>query len=73
MCGLKVCSKYSKESREICNDCPLAPDQIEIKREMLCEYQQTIADLYNIPIGNVKKSVTNVFDKEKYVLHYENL
>ena len=32
-----------------------------------------IADLYNIPIGNVKKSVHNFFDKEKYVPHYENL
>ena len=32
-----------------------------------------IADLYNIPIGNVKKLVHNFFDKEKYVPHYENL
>ena len=40
---------------------------------MLYEYQLKIADLYNIPIGNVKKLVPNFFDKEKYVLHYENL
>ena len=39
---------------------------------MLCEYQLKIADLYNIPIGNVKKLVLNVFDKEKHVLHYGN-
>ena len=32
-----------------------------------------MADGYNISIGNVKKLVTNFFDKEKYVLHYENL
>ena len=32
-----------------------APDKIEIKRDMLSEYQLKIADLYNIPIGNVKK------------------
>ena len=38
---------------------------------MLPEYQLKIADLYNIPIGNVKKLV--LFDKEKYVLHCENL
>ena len=37
------------------------------------EHQLKIADLYNIPIGNVKKSVPNFFDKEKYVLFYENL
>ena len=38
---------------------------------MLSEYQLKIADLHNIPIGKVKKLVCNVFDKEKYVLHYE--
>ena len=32
-----------------------------------------IADLYNIPIGNVKKFVPMFFDKERYVLHFENL
>ena len=36
---------------------------------MLSEYQLKISDLYNILSGNVKKSVPNFFDKEKYVLH----
>ena len=40
---------------------------------MLSDYQLKIADLYNISIGNVKKLVPNFFDKEKYVIHYENL
>ena len=40
---------------------------------MLAEYQLKIADLYNIPIGNVKNLVPNLFDKKKYVLHYEYL
>ena len=40
---------------------------------MLPECQSKIADLYNIPIGNVKKLISNFFDKEKYVHHYENL
>ena len=40
---------------------------------MLPDYQLKIADLYNIPIGNVKKLVPNFFDKEKYVIHYEKL
>ena len=31
-----------------------------------------IADLYNIPNGSVKKPVPNLFDTEKYVIHYEN-
>ena len=40
---------------------------------MLSEYQLKIADLYNIPIGNVKTLVPNFFDKETYVIHYENI
>ena len=40
---------------------------------MLSDYQLKIVDLYNIPIGNVMKWVPNIFDKEKYVIHYENL
>ena len=32
-----------------------------------------IALFYNIPIGNIEKLVPDFFDKEMYVLHYENL
>ena len=71
-CVLEVDLEYL-ELDMLHNDYPLASDKIEIKREMLYEYQLKIADLYNIPIGNVKKLVPNFFDKEKYVIHYENL
>ena len=70
---LEVDFEYSKELRELKNDYPLAPDKIEIKREIMSECQLKIEDLYNISIGNVKKLVHNLFEKEKYVLHYENL
>ena len=40
---------------------------------MLSEYKLKIADLYNIPIGNVKWLVPNFFDQEKYVIHCESL
>ena len=40
---------------------------------MLSNYQLKIADLYNIPISNVKKLVPNFFNREKHVMHYENL
>ena len=39
----------------------LAADEIEIKREMPSEYKLKIADLYNIPIGNVKKLMPKFF------------
>ena len=65
-CVLEVDLEYPKELRELHNDFPLTPDKIEIKREMLSEYQLKIADLYNIPIGNVKKLLPNFIDKESY-------
>ena len=72
-CVLEVDLEHLKELWELHSDYPLAQDKIEIKRELLSEYQLKIADLYNFPISNIKKLVLNVFDKEKYVLHYENV
>ena len=72
-CVHEVDLEYPKELHTLRDDCPLAPDKIEIKRGMLSDYQLKIADLYNISIGNVKKLVPNFFDKGKYVIHYENL
>ena len=54
-CVLEVHLEYPKEFHELHNNYPLAPDKIEIKREMMSEYQLKIANLYNISIGNVKK------------------
>ena len=36
---------------------------------MLSDYQLKIADC----IGNIKKLMSKFFNKEKYVIHYENL
>ena len=72
-CVLEVDLEYRKELHELNDDYPFAPISNRIKREMLSEYQLKIADLYNISIGNIKKLVPNVFDKEKYVIHYGNL
>ena len=72
-CVLEDDLEYSKELCELHNDYPLAPDKIEIKREMLSNYLLKIANFYNNFISNVKKLVPNFFDKEKYVLSYKNL
>ena len=45
-CVFEVDLEYPKELRELHNDYPLAPDKIEIKREMLTDYQLKIADHY---------------------------
>ena len=65
---LEVDLEYPKELQELHNQYPLAPDKIEIKREMLYDYQLKIPDLYNIPVGNVKKLVPNFFDKESWFI-----
>ena len=70
-CVLEVTLEYPKQLRELHNDYPLAPDKIEIKREMLSNDQMKISDFYNIPI-DIKKLVLDFLIK-KYVLHYENL
>ena len=72
-CVLGVDLEYPKELHKLHNGCPLAPDKIEIKEEMLSNCQSKIVDFYNILIGNVKKLVPNFYQKEKYELHYKNL
>ena len=44
-CVLEVDLEYPKELSELHNGYPLAPEKIEIKREMLSEYQLKIANL----------------------------
>ena len=72
-CVREIDLEYPNELQELHNDYPLALDKIEIRREILSEYQLKIEDLYNILIGNVKKLLPNFINKEKYVIHYENL
>ena len=71
-CILEVHLQYPKKLHELHNDYTLARGEIEIKREMLSNDQIKISDFYNIPIGTVKKLMRNVFDKEKYGLHYKS-
>ena len=59
-CVIKAVLAYPNELCELLNVYPLAPDKIEIKKEM-STYQLIIADPYNIPIGNDKKFVPNFF------------
>ena len=59
VCVLEVDLEYPKELRELHNDYPLAPNKIDMKKEMLSEYQLKFAYFYNIPIGIVLKLVSN--------------
>ena len=72
-CVLEVDLEYPKELHKWHNDYPLAPDKLEIKKEILSDYQLKIVAGYNLSIGNVRKLAPNFFDKEKHLLHYKNL
>ena len=51
----------------------MASEKTGIEKEVLSKYQLMIAKFLKIPIDNVKKLVTFFLDKEKYVIHHENL
>ena len=65
--------KYLDKLHVLHNDYPLAPEKLEITRNMLSKYCSNIADEYGIKIGGVNKLVPNLGNKSKYVLHYRNL
>ena len=72
-CVLEVDLEHLKELRESHSDYPLALDKIEIKREMLSDYQLKVADHCNILTGNLNELVSKFFDKQRYLIHYESL
>ena len=55
------------------NDYPLAPEKLAIPYDMLSEYCKEIAAEYGIKVADVKKSVQNLVNKTKYIVHYRNL
>ena len=50
-CVIEVDFEFPKELYELHNDCPLAPVELEIKKEMLYDYQLQIANEYDISIS----------------------
>ena len=70
---LEVDLEYCKELHDFRNDYPLCPKHISINYDMLINYCRGIVDKYNIKVGNVKKSIPNLYDKIKHPIHYRNL
>ena len=63
--------EYPEELHNAHNSYPLAPEKLKVKKEWLSEYQVGLIE--NNSALNVEKLVPNLFDKERYVLHYRNL
>ena len=66
---LEVDLKYPKELHKLHNDYPLAPEKLTVTNGILSNYCKSIADKYEIKVGNVKKLIPNLGDKTKYVVH----
>ena len=65
--------EYPKEKHDLHNDYPLAPEKMLVTDEMLSPYCQQLKDEFNISTGNVEKLISNLYDKEKYVVYEDTL
>ena len=72
-CFLEVDPEYPDEVHELHNDYPLAPEKIAVSSDILSKYCKKIADKYEIKNAHVKKLISNLGNRTKYVLHYRNL
>ena len=70
---LEIYLEYPDELHELHNDYPLAQEKLAVSSDMLSKYCKEIADKYEIKVSDVKKLITNLGNKNKYVLDYRNL
>ena len=70
---LEVDLKNPKELHELHNDYPLAPEKLAVTSDILSNYCKSIADKYEIKVGDIKKLIPYLGSKTKYVVHYRNL
>ena len=55
------------------NDYPLAPEKMRVSKDMLSDYCLSIAEKYDVKVGDVAKLIPNLRDKSCNVLHYRAL
>ena len=70
---LEVDLVYPSELHELHNDYPLAPEKLRVSKDMLSDYCLSIAEKYDVKVGDVAKLIPNLKDKSCYVLHYRML
>ena len=65
--------EYPDELHHLHNDYPCAAEKIKVTDEMLSDYCKDIKNKFKISSGNIHKLIPTLNDREKYVLHDENL
>ncbi|XP_046347918.2 uncharacterized protein LOC125381613 isoform X2 [Haliotis rufescens] len=70
---LEVDLEYPQQLHDSHNDYPLAPESMTITDDMLSHYSKKLREKLCIKGQPVRKLVPNLYDKQKYVLHYRNL
>ena len=70
---LEVDLGYPPELHDLHNDYPLAPEKMTIDPKMLSPYQCTLKEELNYKPAKVEKLLPNLWDKQRYVIHYRNL
>ena len=64
---------YPEELHDLHNDYPLAVENMEVKTNMLSDYQKELLNKLDIKHDEHKKLITNLNDKQNYTVHYRTL
>ena len=72
-CILEVYLEYPEKLHNLHNDYLLAPKTIETIESMLSNYCEKTASKDNISVGGVKKLISKLCNKNRYLLHYWNM